>query len=117
VNRRLFSARVSRLRTTYTFTSRLFVRGVAQYVSTDRDPSLYLSEVAARSGAFSGSALFAYKLNWQSVMFVGYGDDRTLTDEHRLEKADRQFFVKISYAFQRQVPLTRKLHIMYKFSS
>ena len=34
-------------------------------------------------------------LNWQSVMFVGYGDDRTLTDEHRLEKADRQFFLKI----------------------
>jgi uncharacterized protein DUF5916 len=100
-SRRLFSARVSRLKATYTFTSRLFVRGIGQYVSTDRDPSLYLSEIPARSGQFSGSALFAYKLNWQSVMFVGYGDDRTLSDEHRLEQADRQFFVKISYAFQR----------------
>ena len=33
-----------------------------------------------RAGDFSGSALLAYKLNWQSVMFVGYGDDRELTD-------------------------------------
>ena len=28
-------------------------------------------------------ALLAYKLNWQSVMFVGYGDDRELTDDRR----------------------------------
>jgi hypothetical protein len=41
------------------------------------------------------------KLNWQSVMFVGYGDDRELTDQQRLEKLDRQVFVKLSYALQR----------------
>ncbi len=34
-------------------------------------------------------------------MFVGYGDDRELSDVDRLEKLDRQFFVKLSYAFQR----------------
>jgi hypothetical protein len=98
---RLFLARVSRVRGTYTFTSKLFVRGIAQYVSTDRDPSLYLSSVNAKSGAFGGSALLAYKLNWQSVMFVGYGDDRELSTLERLEPLDRQFFVKLSYAFQR----------------
>ena len=101
VSRQLFSARVSRLRGTYTFTARLFIRVIGQYVSTDRDPSLYLSEVPARSGNYSGSALFAYKLNWQSVMYIGYGDDRELSDLHRLEKTDRQFFLKLSYAFQR----------------
>jgi hypothetical protein len=99
--RRLFTARVSRLRGTYTFTSRMFFRGIVQYVSTDRDPSLYTSTVAARSATLSGSALLAYKVNWQSVMFVGYGDDRKLSDLERLEKLDRQFFVKLSYAFQR----------------
>jgi hypothetical protein len=57
--------------------------------------------VDARSGTFGGSALFSYKLNWQSVMFVGYGDDRELLDERRLERVDRQLFVKLSYAFQR----------------
>jgi hypothetical protein len=98
---RLFLARVSRVKGTYTFTARLFARGIAQYVGTTRDPSLYSAPVAVRSGELSGSALLAYKLNWQSVMFVGYGDDRELSDARRLEPLDRQFFVKLSYAFQR----------------
>jgi Domain of unknown function (DUF5916) len=98
---RLFTARVSRIRATYTFTARMFVRGITQYVTTDRDPSLYLSPVPEKSAAFSGSLLLAYKLNWQSVMFVGYGDDRELTDANQLAPLDRQFFVKLSYALQR----------------
>jgi hypothetical protein len=101
LNQRLLTARVSRVKSTYTFTSRMFVRGIAQYVSTDRDPGLFLSHVAPTSGAFSGSLLLGYKLNWQSVLFAGYGDDRTLSDRDRLEKTGRQFFVKLSYAFQR----------------
>ena len=49
----------------------------------------------------AGQALLAYKLNWQSVMFVGYGDDRELLDQRHLARLDRQVFVKLSYAFQR----------------
>jgi len=101
LSQRLFIARVSRVKGTYTFTSRLFVRGIAQYTYTSRDPSLYTDSVSSRSGDFGGSVLLAYKLNWQSVMFVGYGDDRELSDRQRLEKLDRQVFVKLSYAFQR----------------
>jgi hypothetical protein len=40
-------------------------------------------------------------LNWQSVMFIGYGDDRMLSTQDRSGKADRQVFVKLSYAIQR----------------
>jgi hypothetical protein len=110
---RLFTARVSRAKGTYTFTARLFLRAIAQYVSTDRNPSLYLAAVDARSGDFSGSLLLAYKLNWQSVMYVGYGDDRELTQPattpggvpvpltQQLAPLDRQVFVKLSYAFQK----------------
>ncbi len=101
----LFTEQVSHVKTTYTFTSRMFVRAIGQYVETTRDPSLYTFDVSARSGSFSGSLLFAYKLNWQSVMFVGYGDDRDLAPPpgpaRRLQPVDRQFFVKLSYAFQR----------------
>jgi hypothetical protein len=105
-SRRLFVARVARAKATYTFTARLFARAIAQYVSTDRDPSLYFTPVPARSGDFGGSALLAYKINWQSVIFVGYGDDRELTPAEadrarRLAPLDRQVFVKLSYAFQR----------------
>jgi uncharacterized protein DUF5916 len=98
---RLFTQRVSHVKATYTFTSRAFVRVIAQYVATTNDPSLFSSAVDERSGVFGGSALFAYKLNWQSVMFVGFGDDRELSDTHRLERLDRQVFMKLSYAFQR----------------
>lgn len=98
---RLFTAEVSRLRGTYAFTPRMFVRLIGQYVITARDTDLYLAPVAPRGGSFSGSALFAYRWNWQTVLFVGYGDNRTLTELDRLERADRQVFVKISYAFQR----------------
>jgi hypothetical protein len=105
-SRRLFVARVSRVKGTYTFTSRLFARAIAQYVSTDRDPSLYVDAVGSRSGDFGGSLLLAYKVNWQSVMFIGYGDDRELTDvtdgrARQLAPLDRQLFVKLSYALQR----------------
>lgn len=100
-SRRLFIARVSRVRGTYTFTSRMFVRGTVQYVSTERDPSLYTFSTIAKSGTVSGQVLLSYKLNWQSVMFIGYGDDRMLSTQDRFEKVDRQFFVKFSYALQR----------------
>jgi hypothetical protein len=45
--------------------------------------------------------LVAYKINWQSVLFVGYGDFRSLDDEGRLRPTSRQFFLKLSYALQR----------------
>jgi hypothetical protein len=98
---RLFTARVSRAKSTYTFTARSFVRLIVQYVSTDRDASLYTDEVNPRDAALSTTALFAYKVNWQSVLFVGYGEGRERSDLEQLEPAGRQFFVKISYAFQR----------------
>ena len=63
--------------------------------------TLFITPHPAHDGSFSGSVLFAYKINWQSVMFFGYGDERTLDDQRRLQRADRSIFVKLSYAFQR----------------
>jgi Domain of unknown function (DUF5916) len=100
-SRRLFTADIARLKAVYTLTSRAFVRLIGQYVTTRRDPTLYTFAVTERDGSFSGSALFAYKLNWQSVLFVGYGDNRTLLEDDHYAKANRQFFLKLSYAIQK----------------
>jgi Domain of unknown function (DUF5916) len=99
---RLFLAQVERLRVAYSFTSRMFVRLVAQYVETTRDPSLYTFAVASKNAGLGSSALFAYKLNWQTVFYVGYGDDRAFEEvSAKLQKSGRQVFAKISYALQR----------------
>jgi hypothetical protein len=98
---RLFTAQVERLKATWTFNARSYLRLIGQYERTDSDPSLYHAPVEERSGSFSGSALIAYKLNWQSVLFLGYGDDRALDEDGGLDRTSRQFFLKISYAFQR----------------
>jgi hypothetical protein len=99
---RLFTAQIERLKATYNFNARMFLRVIGQYLDVRTDPSLYTFEgVPKRSGGFDGSALFSYKVNWQTVFFLGYGDSRVLNPSGDLLRTDRQFFLKISYAFQR----------------
>ena len=98
---RVFTSDIYRLRANDTFTARSFLRVILQGARTKRDPNLYSFPVGKQNGSITGSALFAYKLYWQSVLFVGYGDSREGVGEHSLEKFDRQFFLKLSYAFQR----------------
>jgi hypothetical protein len=98
---RLFTAYVARAKATYVFDARMLVRLIGQYIETTRDPSLWTFPVARKEGGFAGSALFSYKLNWQTVLFLGYGDNRALEETSALVPADRQFFLKVSYAFQR----------------
>jgi hypothetical protein len=99
---RLFTAVIGRLRAVYSFDARTFVRLVAQEVRVDRHPGLYLAPVNRRDDARSLSALAGYRLNWQSVLYVGYDDERAVVDASgRLLPASRTLFFKASYAFQR----------------
>jgi len=97
---RLFTALAEYLKVTYYFSARAYLRLIGQYLSTNRNPDLYNFAVPEKSGGFAGSALFAYRLNWQTVFFLGYGDNRVLTERNDLVLADRQLFLKISYAFR-----------------
>ncbi|MCU1349440.1 MAG: hypothetical protein JWO56_2470, partial [Acidobacteria bacterium] len=97
---RVFLAQVERLKTTYSFSAKSLVRVIGQYVSTTRDPAQYRSLIDRHEGSFNGSILYSYKINWQTVLFAGYGDDRLLTPENRLLKQDRSLFLKVSYALQ-----------------
>lgn len=98
---RLFTAQVQRLKATCHFNARALVRLIGQYVTTRRDPLLFDFPVPRRSAGFSGSALFSYRLNWQTALFVGYGDERALDERESLQRTSRQFFAKLSYAIQR----------------
>jgi hypothetical protein len=97
---RLVTAEIARLRATWAFNARAWVRLIGQWIHSERRPELWTFPVERESEDLAGSAVFAYKLNWQTVLYLGYADSRTLDERFELEPADRQAFFKISYAFR-----------------
>lgn len=100
---RLFTSQVERLRATYTFNARTFLRTIVQNQRTNRDRALYGDDrIAQHGGSLAAQLLFAYKLNWQTVFYVGFGDLQEVAgEEGDFEQSSRQFFAKVSYAFQK----------------
>ena len=99
---RLFTSQVERLKATYTFNQRMFLRAIIQNQRTNRDVSLYGFNTAQHSGSIANQLLFAYKINWQTVAYIGYGDlDEVVGVSGDFEPSNRQVFAKVSYAFQR----------------
>jgi hypothetical protein len=101
---RLFTAQVQYLRAVYTFNRRSFLRLIGQRTTQRNDPILYgfVPPVAAKDAGIDFSALFAYKLNWQSVLFFGYSEQHAYSPSTTdIELAGRFVFLKVSYAFQR----------------
>lgn len=100
---RLFTSQVERIRATYTFNARTFLRAIVQNQRTNQDTALYrFDEDERHSGSLATQLLFAYKVNWQTVFYIGFGDlQETIGREEDLLQSDRQFFAKVSYAFQR----------------
>ena len=93
----LFEANLSELRLVYNFNVRSFVRGIFQYLDVSRDPSLYSFPVEDQTEELFTQLLFSYKLNPQTVLFVGYSDNR-LGAAYDLDETDRTFFAKVGYA-------------------
>jgi hypothetical protein len=86
---RLFDASIDWLKMTYTFSARTLVRLIAQQNDVE-----HAAKPHDRSLSFSG--LYAYKLNWQTVFFVGFGDSRISGIQQ-----PRSVFMKVAYALQR----------------
>jgi len=88
---RVFAAQIERLKATYTISPRSLVRAIAQYDAVDQ---------AVRTGGFTSSLLYGYRLNWQTVFYAGYGDERLLDEAARLRRHGSTIFAKVSYAWQ-----------------
>src|SRR5262249_9007266 len=101
-SQRFLSDDIGRIRATWMFNARSYLRLIGQYEVTTRDTALYTRPVPHKEALFTSSALFAYKLNWQTVPFAGYGDDRTFDElENRMAHSGRHVFLKVSYAWQK----------------
>jgi uncharacterized protein DUF5916/cellulose/xylan binding protein with CBM9 domain len=97
---RLFTAEIARLKATWNFSARSFARVIGEYSDSRRDPRLYSQSVDSKTAHLDASALVAYRLDWQTVAFLGYGDARERLADGGLGIQGRAFFLKISYAFQ-----------------
>ncbi len=96
---RLFLANLSEARIRYQFNLRTFFRVVLQYSDIRRNTDLYDDLVDRRSNDLFTQLLFSYKINPQTVLFIGYSDNYFGTQDYRLVQADRTFFVKLGYAW------------------
>mgnify|MGYP002623995587 CR=1 FL=1 len=102
---RVFTANLTQLRTVYSFSPRSFVRALVQYRRTDRDPGVYVDTVDRRAERTVLQLLYAYKLNPQTVFFLGYsenGEGAVDPDRRRtpLTVQGRTLFLKLGYALR-----------------
>lgn len=112
---RLVDTRLADFQLTYNFSTRSLLRAIVQHVDIDYEPA---NDPAGQRDleTLASQLLFSYKINPQTLLFVGYSDgylgvpeeeeDYDLpgalaTGRLRLEPDRRSVFVKMSYAFTR----------------
>ena len=95
----LFDAELVELRATWQFSTRSYLRLITQHVDVRQDPTLYTFAVDDRNQDLNNQLLFAYKINPQTVFFLGYSDGYFAVDEDDFEQQGRTLFMKMSYAW------------------
>jgi hypothetical protein len=96
----IIDADVYDLRLTWQFNRRSYLRFTTQRFDISRNQDEYIDDVDARTRDVGRQLLYSYKINPQTVFFLGYSDN--LTDDDTLsglEETDRTAFMKIGYAF------------------
>jgi hypothetical protein len=98
---RLFRADLTQLRLVYHFNVRTLIRGILQYYNIKSDPSLYTGPYRPeiREETLYSEFLFSYKLNPQTVVFVGTSENRLGLPGLSLTAMDRTYFIKLGYAW------------------
>ena len=102
---RVFTANLTDMRLTYQFSNRSALRLILLYTDLQRELANYQpqwqSVLDARSRQLNKQLLYSYKVNPQTVFFVGYSDGSLQDDElSRITTSERSAFLKFSYAWQ-----------------
>jgi hypothetical protein len=103
--RQTFVANLSQVRAVYNLSVRAFFRAIVQYQDVDRNVEEYLAPVDPETKTLFTQVLFSYKVNPQTVLFLGYSDDSLglMTPEltrTALTRQERTFFLKLGYAWR-----------------
>ncbi len=97
---RIFTVNLLQARVLYHIDLRTFVRAIVQYQHIDRNPAAYGFAVDETDSSVFTQLLLSYKLNPQTVAFLGYSDTHRGTTAIDLTRANRTFFVKLGYALR-----------------
>ena len=96
----LYNANISRLRTVYNFSRRTFFRAIIQFVHYDYHEELYddAEQESVYENLFT-QLLFSYKINPQTVFYLGYSDCYNQDKDLTLVQSNKTVFAKLGYAF------------------
>jgi Domain of unknown function (DUF5916) len=94
----LYTANQSEMRLTYQFNKRTRLRSILQYVDYRYNSAIYIDEQDPLYRRLFTQLLFSYKINPQTVMFLGYSDNYKGYQHTGLPQVNRTVFLKIGYA-------------------
>ena len=95
----VFVANLVNMNLAYQFTSRMFARAVLSYLDISRNEALYTNSVNENDNDLFTQFLFSYKVNPQTLLYLGYSDDRYGEGEELMRQVDRTLFLKVGYAW------------------
>jgi hypothetical protein len=95
---RLYTANISYLSFIYQINRRIFLRSIAQYVRYRRNVDYYTFDIEPDYKNISTQLLFSYKINPQTMLYLGYSDNHLGNQYFNLTQSDRTFFMKVGYA-------------------
>jgi hypothetical protein len=98
-SQRLYTANASALTTAYQFNPHVLLRAIVQWVDYEYTTDLYSDGREPVYERLFTQLLFSYKLNPQTVLFVGYSDSSLGGEGYELTRADRTVFLKVGYAW------------------
>ena len=83
----------------YQFNLKMFARAIIQRLDLKRNLDLYVDPQPSPSQQLFTQLLFSYKLNPQTVVFLGYSDTEAANESIPTARIGRTVFVKLGYAW------------------
>ncbi len=96
---KLYTADVTNFTGKFHFNHRCFVRGIIQYLDCEFSQDLYPYPVSRKREMMFSQFLFSYKINPQTVLYLGYSDNYEGDEENPCAQRNRTIFAKAGYSF------------------
>ncbi len=99
--RRVFTANLIDFRLYYKFSMRAMLKLILQFEDIDRNEDAYFYQVSEINKDYGSQLVYSYKINAQTLFYLGYSDKGYQDDSLKsIERDQRTFFTKVSYAWQ-----------------